>query len=176
MKRKTIIFIVIFALLFPLAGCRKEPEQKYMKYSDSFFDTFNTLTQVVAFTKSKEEFDRYYESIHARFQELHKLYDIYNNYERFYIVDGKVIHHLIDPKTLMPGEYYHAVSVVAQDSGVADFMSTTLFLMPFEESLALAESIEGVEALWVMRDGTIRATEGMKKIMKSKGATNSGNQ
>jgi len=35
----------------------------------------------------------------------------------------------------------------------------------------LIESLDGVEALWVMFDGKVEATEGMKKIMLSNGAT-----
>jgi len=93
------------------------------------------------------------------------------DYQRFYMVGDKVIHHLIDPKTLMPGDYYRAVSVITANSGEADFLSTTTFLLPYEESRALVESLDGVEALWVFKDGTIEATEGMKKIMKSQGAT-----
>lgn len=93
------------------------------------------------------------------------------DYQRFYMVGDKVIHHLIDPKTLMPGEYFRAVSIVTSNSGEADFLSTTAFLLPLEESKALVESLEGVEALWVLKDGTVEATDGMKKIMKSQGAT-----
>lgn len=93
------------------------------------------------------------------------------NYQRFYIVDDKIIHHLIDPSTLMPGDYYSAVSVVTPDSGEADFYSTTAFLLPYEESRAFVESLEEVEALWVFKDGTVEVTEGMEKIMKSYGAT-----
>ena len=95
------------------------------------------------------------------------------DYQRYYYVDGKAYHHIIDPQTLMPGEYYRAVSVIVEDSGLADYLSTALFLMPFEESLALADSIKGLEALWVMPDGTVKTTAGLKKIMKSLGATNS---
>jgi len=93
------------------------------------------------------------------------------DYQRYYIVDGKPIHHLIDPKTLMPGEYYRAVTVVAEDSGVADFLSTAVFLMPYEESKNLVNRFDGVEAIWLMHDGTVEATDGMKRIMKSYGAT-----
>lgn len=93
------------------------------------------------------------------------------DYQRFYMVGDKVIHHLIDPKTLMPGDYFRAVSIVTEHSGKADFLSTTVFLLPYEEGKALVESLDGVEALWVFKDGTIKTTDGMKAIMKSEGAT-----
>ncbi len=92
------------------------------------------------------------------------------DYQRYYVVDGKRYHHLVDPVTLMPAEHYRSVTVVAEDSGVADYMSTELFLLPWPESRALAEKL-GVEALWVMPDGTIETTEGLKKIMRSQGAS-----
>lgn len=92
------------------------------------------------------------------------------DYERFYTVDGKRYSHLIDPKTLMPGEYFSQVSTYTEDSGLADFMSTTIYLMPFEEGIKLAESM-GVEAMWVFKDKSIKHTKGLEKYMKSKGAT-----
>jgi thiamine biosynthesis lipoprotein len=93
------------------------------------------------------------------------------DYQRFYTVNGKNYHHIIDPVTLMPGDYYRAITIVTENSGLADFLSTTAFLYPYEESRKLIESMKGVEALWVMKDGKMEATEGMKKIMKSNGAS-----
>ena len=95
------------------------------------------------------------------------------DYQRFFVVDDKVYHHIIDPNTLMPGDYYRALTIVTPDSGVADFLSTSAFLLPLEESKALIESLDDTEAFWVMNDGTIETTEGMDKIMLSKGATGS---
>lgn len=92
------------------------------------------------------------------------------DYQRFYMVGDRVIHHLIDPETLMPGDYFRAVTIVTPDSGEADFLSTAVFLLPYEEGKALVESLDEAEALWIFKDGTIRTTDGMKTIMKSEGA------
>lgn len=95
------------------------------------------------------------------------------DYQRYYMVGDKAYHHLIDPKTLMPGDYYRAVTVVTANSGEADFLSTTVFMLPFDESKEFVESKDGLEALWVFKDGSVEATEGMKRIMRSQGKTGS---
>jgi thiamine biosynthesis lipoprotein len=94
------------------------------------------------------------------------------DYQRYYYVDGVAYHHLIDPTTLMPAKYFRAVTVVTPDSGFGDLVSTELFLLPYEESRRLAESLEDVEAHWVMPDGEVRFTEGMRRILESEGAKN----
>ena len=93
------------------------------------------------------------------------------DYQRYYIVDGKVYHHIVHPETLMPTDYYREVTVVTPDSGMADFYSTAVFILPFEESKQLVESIDDLEVMWVFPDGSIEVTEGMKDIMLSYGAS-----
>lgn len=360
MKKTVATTILIILIASLLSGCHTNQngeKEEYTKYSDSFFDTFDTIVQVIGYTKTEEEFDSYAEKIEIRFRELHKLYDIYSDYEginniktindnagiqpvevdkqiidlinfskdwynrtggktniamgsvlriwhdyreeaerdpenakippmeklleasrhtdidkvivddekgtvylvdkemrldvgavakgyavevvvkeimkegfvsgivdaggnartigkpldyvrekwgigiqnpdesivsdsgvlevifvdnasvvtsgdyqRYYVVDDKRIHHIIDPETLMPGDYFRSVTIVTEDSGVADFLSTTIFLMSYEKGRDLVDNLEGVEAIWVMFDGTVRATDGAKKIMKSQGA------
>jgi FAD:protein FMN transferase len=96
--------------------------------------------------------------------------DTSGDYQRYYVVDGELVHHLIDPETLMPAVHFRAVTVVGVDSGLADIMSTVLFLIPYPESLALVESLENFEALWVMPDGEVRITDGMQEMLQSYGA------
>ncbi|MBE5786467.1 MAG: FAD:protein FMN transferase [Clostridiales bacterium] len=93
------------------------------------------------------------------------------DYWRYYEVDGVRYHHIIDPDTLMPARHIQAVTVVCESSLMADYLTTTLFLMPYEEGLALIESIEGVEALWSLLDGSVHMSSGMAQYARSKGAT-----
>ena len=83
-------------------------------------------------------------------------------YQRYYIVDGKAYHHIIDPDTLMPGEEFLSVSIICQDSGLGDALSTALFSMNFEEGKALIESIEDAEAMWTTHEGEIRYSSGFE--------------
>jgi len=81
------------------------------------------------------------------------------NYERYYTVDGKIYHHIIDPNTLMPADYFTAVSILTQDSGIADALSTAIYNLPYEEGLKLIEEFEGTEALWIFPNGERKFSE-----------------
>ncbi|MDF2941351.1 MAG: ApbE family lipoprotein [Herbinix sp.] len=88
------------------------------------------------------------------------------DYERYYTVDGKEYHHIIDPNTLMPAQYFTAVSIVTEDSGLADALSTSIFNMPYEEGLALIEDLPGTEALWVFKNGDLKYSSGFEALIK----------
>ncbi len=88
------------------------------------------------------------------------------DYERYYTVDGKEYHHIIDPDTLMPSEYFAAVSIICEDSGLADVLSTAVYNMPYEKGLALIESIEDAEALWIFNDESMKYSDGFESLIK----------
>lgn len=87
-------------------------------------------------------------------------------YERYYTVNGKQYHHIIDPDTLMPSTYFLSVSIVCRDSGMADVLSTSVFNMPFKEGLKLIESLKNTQALWIFHDGTMKYSSGFEKLIR----------
>lgn len=88
------------------------------------------------------------------------------DYQRCYMVDGKIYHHIIDPATLYPSQYWRSVTIICADSGLADALSTALFLLPYKEGLALAESC-GAEALWVNEAGEQFYTPGFEAYIRT---------
>ena len=87
------------------------------------------------------------------------------DYERFFTVGGVRYAHIIDKDTLMPAKYFSSVSVICRDAGLADTLSTALFCMSFDEGLALVSSLEGVDAIWIYDDASIKYTMGIESSM-----------
>lgn len=89
------------------------------------------------------------------------------DYERTFSVNDTKYHHIIDKDTLMPSAHFRSVSIITPDSGLADALSTALFCMSRENGLALVETLENVEVLWIMHDGTQYYTDGLSKLIRA---------
>ncbi len=88
------------------------------------------------------------------------------DYQRAYMVDGKLYHHIIDPGTLMPSEYWSSVTVLCGDSGLADALSTALFLMGQQEGQALLDQFDA-EAMWVDGAGNCFYSPGFRDHIRT---------
>jgi thiamine biosynthesis lipoprotein len=86
------------------------------------------------------------------------------DYQRYYMVDDKIYHHIIDPQTLYPATHCRAVTIVVPDSGLADGLSTAAFILPLDEAKALVQS-QGGEAVFVMDNGSLEYTSGFKSFI-----------
>ena len=82
------------------------------------------------------------------------------DYQRTYTVEGRDYPHIIDPQTGMPGLLWSSVTVVCEDSALADALSTALFLMPLEEGKALAAKYNA-QAIWIDKSDNCFATENL---------------
>ncbi len=90
------------------------------------------------------------------------------SYQRYYVVDGKRYHHIIDPETLLPAERYLSVSVVSHHSALGDALSTALFCMDLESGQTLIDFLPDVEAIWVLADGTQYVSKGFSNYTNPK--------
>lgn len=88
------------------------------------------------------------------------------DYQRYYIVDDVRYHHIIDPDTLMPADKWQAVSVLCDNSGVADILSTALFLLDQASGQALLDAFDA-EALWLDSENNLYYSPGFSAYMKS---------
>ena len=53
------------------------------------------------------------------------------------------------------------VTILSDSSADGDGLSTSCLLLGYEKGKKLIESMEGIEAAFVMEDGTVYTTEGM---------------
>ena len=88
------------------------------------------------------------------------------DYQRAYMVDGEIYHHIIDPDTLYPGKLWRAVTVVCPDSGLADALSTALFLLPVEAGQKLLDECQSY-AMWVDAEGNMYYSEGFQDLIRT---------
>lgn len=76
------------------------------------------------------------------------------DYQRYYEVDGTLYSHIIDPLTFYPSHYFRSVTVIADNSTIADGLSTALFTMRYEEGVQLIKQLEKqgifVQAVWIL--------------------------
>ena len=98
--------------------------------------------------------------------------------QRYFTAGGKRYHHIIDPGTLGPQDRYLSVTVLTEDSGLADALSTALFNMSIEEGTSLLKalkdgsktiggiSVKTAEALWILPDKTLKSTDGYPAFRK----------
>lgn len=74
-------------------------------------------------------------------------------YERYFKKNGKLYHHILDPRTGYPCENnLYSVSIITDSSTKADALSTTCFLLGYEKGMELIQSMDGVKAIFITDD------------------------
>ncbi len=77
-------------------------------------------------------------------------------YERYFERDGKLYHHILDPKTGYPlDNELLSVTVISDDSIDGDIYTTLLYGMGVEKSLRYLTTVPHIEAIFVTRTGQV---------------------
>ncbi len=84
------------------------------------------------------------------------------NYQRFFIGidDQEIYHHIINPITNYPGGETMSITVLYEDSALADILSTAIFLLPLEDAIEFVNAFDGLEAVWYKFDGSYVYSQG----------------
>lgn len=80
------------------------------------------------------------------------------DYERFFVRDGLLYHHIMDPKTGYPARGARSVTVIGPDTMTTDALSTAIFVLGPEKGLELAEKLAGIEVIIVDSSGAISSS------------------
>jgi FAD:protein FMN transferase len=83
-------------------------------------------------------------------------------YERFLELDGVIYHHILDTESGYPiDSEFTSVSIITPNSTIADALSTAVYSLGFEKGMALIDSLEDVEAVFVSQENEIFLSKGI---------------
>ena len=71
-------------------------------------------------------------------------------YERYFELDGKIYHHILNTDTGYPVENgLYGVTIISEKSVDGDALSTTVFALGLEDGMKLIESLDNTEAIFI---------------------------
>ena len=85
------------------------------------------------------------------------------DYERFFIDNGKRVHHIINPSTGRSAAASWSATVTGPDAMTTDALSTTIFILGAVKGLALIESLPGIDAIIIDSAGKLHYSSGFQE-------------
>ena len=86
-------------------------------------------------------------------------------YERYFVENDRLYHHILDAKTGYPVENeLYSVTIISPTSTDGDALSTICFALGSEDGMALIETLDGIECVYCLSDGTLLFSSGARKF------------
>ncbi|MDT8717233.1 FAD:protein FMN transferase [Clostridium sp. 19966] len=85
------------------------------------------------------------------------------NYERYFEINGKRYHHIMNAKSGYPSEGIVSATIISDKSMDGDGLTTVCYTSGIEDSLALLKNYEDVEGIFITEDKKMYITEKLKK-------------
>ena len=83
------------------------------------------------------------------------------DYERYFIENGLLYHHILNPSTGKSAGELRSVTVIGPDATMTDGLSTSVFVLGTKAGLALIESLADYEAVIVDKERRVRFSKGL---------------
>ena len=85
------------------------------------------------------------------------------DYQRYFIKDGVRYHHIFDPHTGKPARLMISTTIITTEVMDADALATAVFVMGPDKGIEWVDSMDNVEAILVLEDGSIRYSKNFRK-------------
>jgi thiamine biosynthesis lipoprotein len=92
------------------------------------------------------------------------------DYERYFMNDGKRVHHILDPRTGYPATACRSVSIVTDKAVNTDAFSTAVFVLGPDKGMILIKEL-GMEAMIIDSNGTRSLTDTIKEKLSFEKST-----
>lgn len=88
-------------------------------------------------------------------------------YERFIEKNGKIYHHMLNPKTGYPFDNtLSSVTIVSDKSIDGDALSTSIYGLGLDEGIKKVKNLKNIEAIFITKDSKVYITNGLKNNFK----------
>ena len=88
------------------------------------------------------------------------------DYKRYYIVNGKRYHHILDPETGYPAKGLISVTVWSKSAELSDYYSTLLFVAGLDKSKEILKQTPSIGAIIMDSNQQIYVSQNLTKIFK----------
>ena len=89
------------------------------------------------------------------------------DYQRFFILDGNRIHHIINPSTGKSATQTWSATVIGPDAMTTDALSTTIFVLGAKKGITLIETLENIDAVIIDNEGNVHYSSGLREPNKN---------
>jgi FAD:protein FMN transferase len=81
------------------------------------------------------------------------------DYERFFMIDGKRYHHILDPRTGFPAMESQSVTIYAPNATLADAIDDAVFILGWKKGFELIDKLDDVGAVVVDKAGQVHISK-----------------
>jgi thiamine biosynthesis lipoprotein len=99
------------------------------------------------------------DAVFARMLLTNHAFSTAGDYERFFILDGKRYHHIIDPRTGYPATASRSVTIYAPNAFLADAVDDAVFILGWEKGFQLIDKLDDVGAVVVDNHGKVHVSK-----------------